>query len=122
MGLEDLVNLILKPLEGVGQVVYDLCFATSRTKEACEGKVTYKYTYMTDNPFRKYFDNVKNGYKAVKEFTLKQTARRLDTGISYLENYANEYLIKPIDDFVNKNFTNRALACSLLAVGLYCLI
>ncbi len=118
MGLEDLVNLILKPFEGVAQLVYDACFATSIKKESVDGKVTYKTTY-SNNSLRPYFDKVKNAYIAGKNFVQEKVVRRLDNCALYLEKFVNEYMFKPVVDFYNKN---KLLSLGLIGVGAYCLI
>jgi len=92
MGLEDLVNLILKPFEGVAQVVYDVCFATDIKREVGnDGKVSYKVQYMENNPIRPLFDKVKEGYTTIKDFGQKHVSRRFDKTSTFIEKYVNEW-------------------------------
>jgi hypothetical protein len=120
MGLEDLVNLILKPLEGVAQLVYDACFAEDIKKEVGkDGKVAYKVKYTEKNSLRPYFDKIKTGYQAGKKFVQEKVVRKLDQGYLYLEKFVNEYLYKPLVDFYNKN---KALSLGLIGLGVYLII
>ena len=106
MGLEDLVNLILKPFEGVAQVVYDICFATDIKREVGnDGKVSYKVQYMENNPIRPLFDKVKEGYTTIKNFGQEQVSRRFDKTSIFIEKYVNEYLYRPLLTFYDKNKT-----------------
>ena len=105
MGLEDLVNLILKPFEGVAQIAYDVCFATDIKREVKDGKVSYKVIYMDNNPIRPLFDKVRDGYTTVKKFGQEQVSRRVDKSSMFLERYVNEYLYRPLLTFYDKNKT-----------------
>ena len=104
MGLEDLVNLVLKPFEGVAQIVYDACFATDIKREVGkDGKVSYKVSYTNENPIRAIFDYGKKAYTTSKNFVQEKVVRRLDKGVVFLEKYDNEYLFHPILNFYDKN-------------------
>lgn len=118
MGLEDLVNLLLKPIEGVAQLVYDVCFATKIERVVTNGKVSYNTTY-SNNSLRPYFDRVKNAYGSVKKFVQEKVVRRLDSCALYLEKYVNESIVKPVSEFYNKN---KLFSWGLIGLGAYLII
>lgn len=82
MGLEDIVNFLLKPIESITRFVYDSCFVTEVQKEVIQkdGKnVTVSRKKYSGSDIQKAFETMGEDYRTVKEFLLKYTLRPVDT-------------------------------------------
>ncbi|MDP3728559.1 MAG: hypothetical protein Q8R18_03850 [bacterium] len=82
MGLEDIVNFLLKPVESLGSIIYDICFTTKIDKVVTKKDgievISYKRTY-SGSDLQKAFEIMGRDYLGVKEFLMKYTLRPVDT-------------------------------------------
>ncbi len=117
MGLEDIVNFLLKPVEALAEIIYDVCFLieVNKSVKKVDGKdiIIYSKKY-SGSDIQKTFETMGKDYLTVKEFLMKYTFKLVDTVVSKTYDIIEEHLkvlnenldkkvFTPLSEYVKKN-------------------
>jgi len=80
MGLEKLIDLLLKPIEGIAQAVYDAAYLEEEVIEkGKDGKETIRKVYSSKpSELQHYLDLLRVDYKTSKDMAYDLTVRPVD--------------------------------------------
>ncbi len=91
MGLEKLVNAILKPVEKLAGIVYDTVFATSKIDD--KGVTTNKYS---GGYAQRFFGAIGGAYKSLKEVIMNYSVKPVDKFVDYSYAKMDKYFLQPL--------------------------
>lgn len=92
MGLEDIVNFLMKPVEALASMVYDVCFTTKvAVSTGKDGKKSYTRTY-SGSTLQKACATMGSDYKKAKDTVMKYTLRPVDSVLSGVYNTVESIL------------------------------
>jgi hypothetical protein len=104
MGLEKIVDMLLKPLEGVAQLVYDAVYLEKEEiVKGSDGKESIKKVYSSKpSELKHYLDLLRVDYKTSKDMVYEMSVRPIDKFLKNVyEKFKKGNYTKPLVDGYN---------------------